>query len=159
MRRDRSAGRREIEPVICLNGAVSISGCAALRSFPQVPCDKPRRIVAKKRCDIIEKLATNILSCRHLVPEGRIIFVQKTMIVAIVNDLTGAFLNLANVDQHSSGAIGLTAEYKVSHIVTAGAVRRGAFFTEKLAVLFRGEFLRKQPPRSGKFDAFADSQE
>src|SRR2546421_686025 len=143
MRRDRSARRGEIEPVICFNGAVGISGCAPFWSFPQVHHNKPRWIAAKKRCDIIEKLPTNILGCRHLVPEGRVIFVQKAMVVAIVNDLTSAFLNFADVDQHSSGGIGLTAEYKIGHIVAAGAMRRGAFFTEKLAVLFRGEFLRK----------------
>src|SRR5207245_9131878 len=87
------------------------------------------------------------------------IFVQKAMVVAIVNDLTSAFLNFADVDQHSSSRIGLTAEYKVCDIVTAGAVTRGAFFTEKLAVLFCGEFRRKQQPRSGEFDAFADGQQ
>ena len=80
------------------------------------------------------------------------------MVVAIVNDLTSASLNFADVDQHSSSRIGLTAEYKVCDIVTAGAVTRGAFFTEKLAVLFCGEFRRKQPPRSGEFDAFADGE-
>src|SRR6267142_5081704 len=159
MRRNRLARRREIEPVICFNRALSISGCAALRSFPQVHRDKPRRIAAKKRCDIIKKLPTNILRCRHLIPESRIIFVQKAMVVAIVNDLTGAFLNFADVDQHSSSRIGLTAEYKVSHIVAAGAVRRGAFYTEKPAVFFRGQFRGKQSARSGEFDALADSKE
>src|SRR5207253_2423417 len=158
MRRDGSARRGEIEPVISFNRAVSISGCAALRSFPQVYRNKPRGIAVKKRCDIIEKLPTNILRCRYLVPERGVIFVQKTMVVVIVNDFTGPFLNFADVDQHSGGGIGLTAEYKVSDIVTAGAVTRGAFFTEKLAVLFCGEFRRKQPPRSGEFDAFADGE-
>src|SRR4029078_7634804 len=124
MRRNRLARRREIEPVICFNRALRISVCAALRSFPQVHPDKPRRITAKKRCDIIKKLPTNILGCRHLVPEGSVIFVQKAMVVAIVNNLTGAFLNFADVDQHSSSGIGLTAEYKVSHIVAPGAMRR-----------------------------------
>src|SRR6266853_5384958 len=133
MRRDCPARGREIEPVICFNRAVSISGCAALRSFPQVHGNKPRRIAVKKRCDIIEKLPTNILRCRHLVPEGRVIFVQKAMVVAIVNDLTGAFLNFADVDQHSSSRIGLTAEYKIGDIVAPGAMRRGAFYTEKPA--------------------------
>src|SRR5882757_7897392 len=111
MRRNRSACRGEIEPVIGFNGAVGISGCASFRSFPQVHRDKPCRIAAKKRCDILEKLPTNILRGRHLVPEGGIIFVQKAMVVAIVNDLTSAFLNFADVDQHSSGGIGMTAEY------------------------------------------------
>ena len=55
--------------------------------------------------------------------------------------------------------IGLTAEYKVSHIIAAGAVKRGAFFTEKPAIFFRGKFRGKQSARSGKFDAFADSKE
>src|SRR5580765_5042599 len=127
MRRNRSACRGEIEPVICFNGAGGISSRAPLRSFPQVDRDKPCWIAAKKRCDILEKLPTNILRGRHLIPEGGIIFVQKAMVVAIVNDLTGAFLNFADVDQHSSSRIGLTAEYKVSHIVATGAVRRGAF--------------------------------
>src|SRR6266446_6140461 len=159
MRRDRSACRGEIEPVICFNRAVSISGCAALRSFPQVHGNKPCRIAVKKRRDIIEKLPTNILSCRHLVPEGRVIFVQKAVVVAVLNDLTGAFLDFADVDQHSGGGVGLTAEYKVGHIVAARAVARGAFFTEKLAVLFRGEFRPKQSARSGELDAFADGQQ
>src|SRR6476661_4451992 len=159
MRRDRSARRREIEPVICFNGAVGISGRSARRSFSQVHRDKPCRIAAKKRCDILEKLPTNILRGRYLIPESRIIFVQKAMIVAIVNDLTSAFLNFTDVDQHSSGGIGLTAEYKVSHIVAAGAVKRGAFFTEKPAVFFRGKFRGKQSARSGELDAFADSKE
>src|SRR4029079_110354 len=119
--------------------------------------EKPCRIAAKKRCDILEKLPTNILGCRHLVPEDRVIFVQKAMVVAIVNDLPGAFLNFADVDQHSSSGIGLTAEYKVSHKVAPGAMRRGAFFTEKPAVFFRGKFRGKQSARSGEFDAFADS--
>src|SRR6267378_739108 len=159
MRRDRSARRGEIEPVICFNRSFSIGGCAPFGSFPQVHRNKPRRIAAKKRCDIIKKLPTNILGCRHLVPEGRVIFVQKAMVVAIVNDLTSAFLNFADVDQHSSGGIGMTAEYKVSHIVAAGAVRRGAFYTEKPAVFFRGKFRGKQSARSGEFDALADSKE
>src|SRR5436190_4586371 len=159
MRRNRSACRGEIEPIICFNRAVSISGCAALRSFPQMHGNKPRRIAVKKRCDIIDKLSANILGCRHLVAERGVVFVQKTMVVAIVNDFTGAFLNFADVDQHSSGGIGLTAENKVGHIVAAGAVTRGAFFTEKLAVLFCGEFRGKQPPRSGEFDAFTDGEE
>src|SRR5438270_5259330 len=158
MWRDCSACGGEIEPVICFNGAVSISGCAPLRSFPQVYRNKPRRIAVKKRCDIFEKLPTNILGCRHLVPEREGIFVQKAMVVAIVNDFTGAFLNFADVDQHSGGRIGLTRKNKVGHIVATGAVRRSAFFTEKLAVLFRGKFRSKQPPRSGEFDAFADGK-
>src|SRR6266513_5693616 len=133
MRRSRLARRGEIEPVVCFNRAVSISGCAALRSFPQVHRNKPRRIAVKKRCDIIEKLPTNILGGRHLVPEGGVIFVQKAMVVAIVNDFTGAFLDFADVDQHSGSGIGLTAEYKIRHIVATGAVRRGAFYTEKPA--------------------------
>src|SRR6266566_7482474 len=141
MRRNRSACRGEIEPVICFKGAVGISGRTALRSFPQVHRNKPRRIAAKKRCDIIKKLPTNILGCRHLVPESRVIFVQKAMVVTIVNDLTSAFLNFADVAQHSSSRIGLTAEYKIGHIVAAGAVTRGAFFAEKLAALFCGKFL------------------
>src|SRR5438552_4250726 len=159
MRRNRSACRGEIEPVICFKGAVGISGRTAVRSFPQVHRNKPRRIAAKKRCDIIKKLPTNIFRCRHLIPESGIIFVQRAMIVAIVNDLASAFLNFADVDQHSSSRIGLTAEYKVSHIVATGAVRRGAFYTEKPAVFFRGEFRGKQSARSGEFDAFADSKE
>src|SRR5256885_11706590 len=136
MRRNRSACRGEIEPVICFKGAVGISGRAALRSFPQVHRNKPRRIAAKKRCDIIKKLPTNILRYWHLIPESGIIFVQKAMVVAIVNDLASAFLNFADVDQHSSCRIGLTAEYKIGHIVAAGAVTRGAFFAEKLTVVF-----------------------
>src|SRR5882724_5751225 len=159
MRRDCSARRGEIEPVICFNRTVSISGCAALRSFPQVHSNKPCRIAVKKRSDVIEKLPTNILGCRHLVPEGGVIFVQKAMVVAIVNDFTGALLDFADIDQHSGGRIRLTGKNKVSDIVTAGAVTRGAFFTEKLAVLFCGEFRCKQPPRSGEFDAFADGEE
>src|SRR5438094_272247 len=159
MRRDCSACSGEIEPVICFNRAVGISGCAALRSFPQVHCNKLRRIAAKKRCDIIEKLPTNILGCRHLLVERGVIFVQKAMVVAVVNDLTGAFFNFADVDQHPGGGIGLTTEYKVGDIVAAGAVTRAAFFTEKLAVLFCGKFRCKQPPRSGEFDAFADGQQ
>src|SRR5882724_5464505 len=159
MRRNCSARCGEIEPVICFNRAASIRGCAALRSFAQVHSNKSGRIAVKKRCDIIEKLATNILGCWHLVPEGGVIFVQKAMIVAIVNDFTGAFLNFADVDQHSGSRIGLTAEYKISGIVASGAVTRGAFFTEKPAVLFGGESGRKQPPRSGEFDAFADGEE
>src|SRR5213595_3043015 len=131
MRRDCSARGGEIEPVICFNRAVSIRGRAAFRSFPQVHSNKPGRIAAKKRCDIIEKLPTNILGCRHLVPEGGVIFVQKAMVVAIVNDFTGAFLNFADVDQHSGSRIALTAEYKISDIVASGAVTRGTFFTEK----------------------------
>src|SRR5437016_1341125 len=131
MRRDRSARRGEIEPVISFNRAVSISGCAALRSFPQVYRNKPCRIAIKKRCDIIEKLPANILGCRHLVPEGGVIFVQKAMVVAIVNDFAGALLNFADVDQHSGGRIGLTGKNKVSDIVASGAVTCGAFFTEK----------------------------
>src|SRR6266566_673285 len=159
MRRDCSARGGEIEPVICFNRAVSISGCAALRSFAQVYRNKPRRIAVKKRCDIIEKLSANILGGRHLVAEGGVIFVQKTMVVAIVNDFTGAFLNLADVDQHSGGRIGLTGKNKVSDIVASGAVTRGAFFTEKPAVLFCGQFRYKQPTRSGEFDAFADGEQ
>src|SRR5437660_9086009 len=159
MWRDCSACGGEIEPVICFNGAVSISGCAPLRSFPQVYRNKPRRIAVKKRCDIFEKLPTNILGCRHLVPEREGIFVQKAMVVAIVNDFTGAFLNLADVDQHSGGRIGLTGKNKVSHIVASGAVTRGAFFTEKPAVLFCGEFRYKQSARSGEFNALADGQQ
>src|SRR5205809_1360555 len=93
-----SARRGEIEPVICFNRTVSISGCAALRSFSQVHGNKSRWIIVKKRCDIIEKLPTNILGCRHLVPEGGVIFVQKAMVVAIANDFTSAFLNFADVD-------------------------------------------------------------
>src|SRR5438552_15643764 len=138
MRRDRSARGGEIEPVICFNRAVSIGGGTPFRSFPQVHRNKPRRIAAKKRCDIIEKLPTNILGCRHLVPEGRVIFVQKAMVVAIVNDLTSAFLNFADVDQHSGGGIRLTGKNKVGHIVATGPMTRGAFFTEKLAILFGG---------------------
>ena len=159
MRRDCSARCGEIKPVICFNGAASIRGCAALRSFPQVHGNKPCRIAVKKRCDIIEKLPTNILGGRHPVPEGGVIFVQKAMVIAMVNDFTGAFLDFADVDQHSGSGIGLTAENKVGHIVAAGAVTRCAFFTEKLAVLFCGEFRRKQPTRSGEFDAFADGQQ
>src|SRR5438067_11464846 len=148
MRRNRLARRREIEPVICFNGAVGISGRTALRSFPQMHRNKPRRIAAKKRCDIIKKLPTNILRCWHLVPEGGVIFVQKAMIVAIVNDLAGAFLNFADVDQHFGSRIGLTAEYKISDIVASGAVTRGSFFTEKRAVLFGGYSGRKHAQRS-----------
>src|SRR5438067_4639071 len=159
MRSDSSAGGGEIEPVICFNRAVSISGRAAFRSFPEVHSNKPGRIAAKKRCDIIEKLPTNILGCRHLVPEGGVIFVQKAMVVAIVNDFAGALLNFADVDQHSGGRVGLTGKDKIGNIVAAGAVTRGAFFTEKLAVLFCGKFRCKQPPRSGEFDAFADGEE
>src|SRR6266853_1875063 len=159
MRRDRSPRSGEIEPVVCFNRAVSISGCAPFRSFPQMHGNKPCRIAVKKRCDIIEKLPTNILCCRHLLPEGGVILVQKAMVVAIVNDFTGAFLNFADIDQHSGGRIRLTGKNKVSYIVAAGAVTRGAFFTEKLAVLFCGEFRCKQPPRSGEFDAFADGEE
>src|SRR6266550_2208815 len=159
MRRDRSARGGEIEPVICFNRAVSISGCAALRSFPQMHGNKPCRIAVKKRCDIIEKLPTNILGCRHPVPEGGVIFVQKAMVVAIANDFTSAFLNLADVDQHSGGRIGLTGKNKVSHIVASGAVTCGAFFTEKPAVLFCGEFRYKQSARSGEFNALADGQQ
>src|SRR5437763_8070847 len=158
MRRNRSACRGEIEPVICFNGAVGISGRTALRSFPQMHRNKPRRIATEKRCDILEKLPTNILRGRHFIPEGGIIFVQKAMVIAIVNDLASAFLNFADVDQHSSCRIGLTAEYKIGYIVAAGAVTRGAFFAEKLAVLFCGKFLCEQPPRSGEFDAFADGE-
>src|SRR5207244_10774314 len=109
-------------------------------------------------CDCIYKFAANIPRCCYLVRERGVLFVQKTMVVVIVNDFTGPFLNFADVDQHSGGGIGLTAEYKVSDIVTAGAVTRGAFFTEKLAVLFCGEFRCEQPPRSGEFDAFADGE-
>ena len=94
--------------------------------------------------------ATSSRSCRQIFSavgtlsrESGIIFVQKAMVVTIVNDLTGAFLNLADIDQHSSSRIGLTAEYKVSHIIASGAVARGAFFTEKPAIFFRGKFLRK----------------
>src|SRR5438309_8370168 len=158
MWRDCSACGGEIEPVICFNGAVSISGCAPLRSFPQVYRNKPRRIAVKKRCDIFEKLPTNILGCRHLVPEREGIFVHKAMVVAIVNDFTGALLNFADVDQHSGGRIGLTRKNKVGHIVAAGAVTRGAFFAEKFAVLFCGKFLCEQPTRGGEFDAFADGE-
>src|SRR5437667_8497131 len=159
MRRNRSACRGEIEPVICFNGAVGISGRTALRSFPQMHRNKPRRIATEKRCDILEKLPTNILRGRHFIPEGGVIFVQKTMVVAIVNDFTGAFLNFADVDQHSGGRIGLTGKNKVSDIVASGAVTRGAFFTEKPAVLFCGQFRYKQPPRSREFDAFTDGEE
>src|SRR4029453_8565858 len=113
MRRDRSARRGEIEPVICFNRAISISGCAALRSFSQLHGNKSRRIAVKKPCHIIEKLPTNILCCRHLVPKSGVIFVQKAMIEAIVNDFTSALLNLADVDQHSGGSIGLTGKNKV----------------------------------------------
>src|SRR5438094_9962632 len=159
MRRDRSARRGEIEPVISFNRAVSISGCAALRSFPQVYRNKPCRIAIKKRCDIIEKLPTNILGGRHLVPEGGVIFVQKAMVIAMVNDFTGAFLDFADVDQHSGSGIGLTAENKVGHIVTAGAVTPFTFFTDKPAVLFCGQFRYKQSARSGEFNALADAEE
>src|ERR1700751_2215643 len=112
MRGNRSARGGEIEPVICFNGTVSISGRAALRRFPQVHRNKRRWIAVKKRCDIVEKLPTNIFRCRHLGPESGVIFVQKAMVVAIVNDLTSAFLNFADVYQHSGSGIGLTAEYK-----------------------------------------------
>src|SRR4029077_19982033 len=159
MRRDCSACGGEIEPVICFNRAGGIGGCAPFRSFSQVHRNKPRRIAAKKRCDIIKKLPTNILGCRHLLAERGIIFVQKAMVVAVVNDLTSAFFNFTDVDQHPGGGIGLTAEYEVSHIVAAGTVSRGAFFTEKPAVFFRGKFLRKQPAGSGEFDALADGKE
>src|SRR5438477_8472260 len=159
MRRDCSARCGEIKPVICFNGAASIRGCAALRSFPQVHGNKPCRIAVKKRCDIIEKLPTNILGCRHLAPEGGVIVVQKAMVVAIVNDFTGAFLNLADVDQHSGGRIGLTGKNKVSDIVASGAVTRAAFLAEKFPVLLCRKFLRKQPTRGGELDAFADSQQ
>src|SRR5437016_12495528 len=158
MWRDCSARGGKIEPVICFNGTVSINGCAALRSFPQMYRNKHRRIAVKKRCDISEKLPTNVLGCRHLVPERGVIFVQKAMVVAIANDFTGAFLNFADVDQHSGGRIGLTRKNKVGHIVAAGAVTRGAFFTEKFAVLFCGKFLCEQSTRSGEFDAFADGE-
>jgi hypothetical protein len=120
--------------------------------------NKLRGIAAKERSHIIEKLPANILGCRHLVPEGGVIFVQKAMVVAIVNDFTSAFLNLADVDQHSGGGIGLTGKNKVSDIVASGAVTRGAFFTEKPAVLFCGQFRYKQPARSREFDAFADGE-
>src|SRR5438874_13427495 len=158
MRRDCSARCGEIKPVICFNGAASIRGCAALRSFPQVDGNKACRIGVKKRCDIIEKLPTNILGGRHLVPEGGVIFVQKAMVIAMVNDFTGTFLDFADVNQHSGSGIGLTAEYKVGHIVAAGAVTRATFFTKKLAVLFCRKFRSKQPPRGREFDAFADGQ-
>src|SRR5204863_1278059 len=124
----------------------------------QVNRNKPRRIAAKKRCDIIEKLPTNIFRCGDLVSERGVIFVQKAMVVAIVNDFTGTFLDFADVNQHSGSGIGLTAEYKVGHIVAAGAVTRAAFFTKKLAVLFCRKFRSKQPPRGREFDAFADGQ-
>src|SRR5207237_10403817 len=101
MRRNRSACRGEIEPVICFKGAVGISGRTALRSFPQVHRNKPRRIAAKKRCDIIKKLPTNILRCRHLIPESGIIFVQKAMVIATVNDSASTFLHLAAAAKHS----------------------------------------------------------
>src|SRR5439155_20374275 len=71
----------------------------------------------------------------------------------------GAFLNFADVDQHSGGRIGLTGKNKVSDIVAARAITRAAFFAEKFAVLFCGEFGCKQPPRSGELDAFADGQQ
>ena len=80
------------------------------------------------------------------------------MVVAIVNDLTSAFLNFADVDQHSGGGIRLTGKNKVGHIVATGPMTRGAFFTEKLAILFGGEFRCKQTARSGEFDAFADGE-
>src|SRR5205085_5525246 len=158
MRRDRSPRRGEIEPIVRVNGIVGIGSGAALRSFSQVHGSKPRLLAVKKRYDILQKLAANILGCRDLVPERGVIFVQKAMVIAIVNDSAGAFFDFADVDQHSGGRIGLTGENKVGHIVTAGAVTRAAFFTEKLAVLFCGKFRRKQPPRSGEFDAFADGE-
>src|SRR5207247_9960152 len=127
MRRDRSPRSGEIEPVICFNRTVSISGCAALRSFPQMHGNKPCRIAVKKRCDIIEKLPTNILGCRHLVPEGGVIFVQKTMVIAIVNDFAGALLNFAAVDQHSGGRVGLTGQDRIGTLIAAGALNRWSF--------------------------------
>src|SRR5256885_2333870 len=105
MRRHRFACRREFEPVICVYHTVGVGGRAALRGFAKMDRAKFRWISGKKRSDVSEKLPAKILRRWNMVAKRRIIFIQKPMVVMVVNDLSGALFDLADIDQHSSNRI------------------------------------------------------
>src|SRR5947199_7577765 len=81
------------------------------------------------------------------------------MVVTIVNNLSGALFDLADVDQHSGNRIRLTGKNKVSDIIASGAVDCAAFLPEEFAILLGGKTWQEQSPRGRKFDAFTDGQE
>ena len=98
MWRHRFACRGEFEPVICVYHTVGIGRRAALRGFAKMDRTKFRRISSKKRSDVSKKLPANILRCWNVVAKRRVIFIQKSMAVMVMNAPSGALFDLADID-------------------------------------------------------------
>src|ERR1043165_7650643 len=58
------------------------------------------------------------------------------MVVAVVNDPSGALFDLADIDQHSGNRIGLTGKNKVSDVIASRAVECAALFGEESSALY-----------------------
>ena|SRR5438046_6893581 len=98
MWRHRFACRGEFEPVICFCHTVGVDGRAALRGFAKMDRAEFRRISGEKRNDVSEKLPANSLRRWNVIAKRRVIFIQKPMVVMVVNDVSGALFDLTNID-------------------------------------------------------------
>src|SRR5205814_6616809 len=112
----------------------------------------------KQRGDVGEKLARNVFRGRSHFAKRRIVFVQKFVIKAIVDDLARAFFNFADVDEHSRDRIDLAAKNKIGGIISTRPVLCPCLRTKRDQVFAVGPAGKEQPPRGRELKPFADRQ-
>ncbi len=87
------------------------------------------------------------------------IFIQKFVIEARVQDPFNPRLDFADVDQHAVGRIDLAGENKISDVVAPGPIARGSFGPERGQIFGLRPTGNKEATRSGKLQPLADRQQ
>src|SRR5438105_2261722 len=100
----------------------------------------------------------NVFSCRWQIAERRILLVQEFVVEFLLNNLAGALLDLADVDEHSSCWINRRGKNKIDDVVATRAVARSALGSEREQVLSIRPVSNEQPARGREFETFADRQ-
>src|SRR6266481_5389868 len=80
------------------------------------------------------------------------------MVKTVVNDLSGASLDFADVDENSSDRIDPAAENKICDVISTGSVTSDCFRAECREVFVAGPAWNKQPARGRELKTFADRQ-
>src|SRR2546421_10682689 len=116
--------RRKFEPVIRVASAIDIKRRAAIRSFDQMNRNQLCTDIIKQRRDVSEKLARDVFGGWGRFTKRRVVFVQKLMVELVVDHSASAFLDFADIDQHSGDGIDPTAENKISDVISSGPMPR-----------------------------------
>ena len=143
MRRHRLPGRGKLQPKVCFAHAIGIKRRASFGCFDEMTGDQARCEIMKKRLDFDEQLARNVFCSRRSLPKMRMIFIQKFVIEAFVQNRFNPRLDLADVDQHAVGRIHLAGENKISDVVPTGPIASSAI-RDRMPQYSRSPTKRKQ---------------